>query len=88
MPLKSSTGEHSLDILNNVTTIPAFPLVWADENAELDEENAKMLKSDVILPMNLVDGFSYFMLAFGAILVIASWVMVLVCSSKHDNKYV
>ena len=88
MPLKSSTGEHSLEILNNVITIPAFPLVWADENAELDEENAKMLKSDVIMPMNLVDGFSYFMLVFGAILVIASWVMVLVCSTKHDNKYV
>ena len=88
MPLKSSTGEHSLYILNNVATIPAFPLVWADENAELDEENADMLKSDVIMPMNLVDGFSYFMLAVGAILVIASWAMVLVCSSKHDNKYV
>ena len=88
MPLKRSTGDLSLDILNKVTTIPAFPLVWADENAELDEENADMLKSDVILPMNLVDGFSYFMLAFGAILVVASWVLVLVCSTKHDNKYV
>ena len=88
MPLKRSTGDLSLDILNNVATIPAFPLVWADENAELDEENADMLKSDVILPMNLVDGFSYFMLAFGAILIIVSWVMVLVCSTKHDNKYV
>ena len=88
MPLKRSTGDLSLIILNDVTTIPAFPLVWADENAELDEENAKMLKNDVIMPMTLVDGFSYFMLAFGAILVIASWVMVLVCSTKHDNKYV
>ena len=88
MPLKRSTGDLSLSILNDVTTIPAFPLVWADENAELDEENADMLKSDVIMPMNLVDGFSYFMLASGAILVIASWVMVLVCSTKHDNKYV
>ena len=88
MPLKRSTGDLSLSILNDVTTIPAFPLVWADENAELDEENADMLKSDVIMPMNLVDGFSYFMLAVGAILVITSWVMVLVCSTKHDNKYV
>ena len=88
MPLKRSTGDLSLSILNNVMTIPAFPLVWADENAELDEENADMLKSDVIMPMNLVDGFSYFMLAVGAILVITSWVMVLVCSTKHDNKYV
>ena len=88
MPLKRSTGDLSLSILNNVATIPAFPLVWADENAELDEENADMLKSDVIMPMNLVDGFSYFMLAFGAILVIASWVMVLVCSTTNDNKYV
>ena len=88
MPLKRSTGDLSLSILNDVTTIPAFPLVWADENAELDEENADMLKSDVIMPMNLVDGFSYFMLAFGAILVIASWIMVLVCSTKNDNKYV
>ena len=78
MPLKKTTSDrHNIDILNNVRDVPAFPLIWADETAEIDEENSDMLKDDVVLPINLVDGFSYFMLVLGCILVAVSWLMAL-----------
>ena len=89
MPLKKSTeGDvHALDILNKVKNIPAFPLLWADENAELDEENADMLKSEIVTPIKLVDGFSYFMLVFGWGLVVVSWAMVLLCRPNDGSYY-
>ena len=89
MPLKKSTeGDvHALDILNKVQNIPAFPLLWADENAELDEENADMLKSEIVTPIKLVDGFSYFMLVFGMVLVVVSWAMVLLCRPNDGSYY-
>ena len=78
MPLKKTTSDnHNIKILNKVRDVPAFPLIWADENAEIDEENSDMLKNDVVKPINLVDGFSYFMLVLGCVLVAVSWPMAL-----------
>ena len=90
MPLKNSmnvTDSLKLKILANTLDIPAFPLLWADENAELDEENADLLKSKVVKPIKLVDGFSYFGLALGCILVTVFWVMVFLCKPRDGNYY-
>lgn len=86
MPLKSTKSDkHNIDILNKVRNVPAFPMIWADENAELDKENADMLKNDVMKPIKLVDGFSYFMLVLGCVLVAISWVMALFCKPRFTN---
>ena len=84
MPLTHSSPDdeaHTLDILRNVRDVPAFPVVWADENAQIDEPNAKKLKTEAIMPIRLVDGFSYLMLICGCILIVFS-VGMLFCRSK------
>ena len=85
MPLKSSRSvqdpKHRLKILEEVTDIPAFPVVWADENAEIDEPNAKKLKNEALMPIKLVDGFSYLMLICGCILTVIS-VTMMFCKTK------
>ena len=84
MPLTRSNpndAAHTLDILRNVKDVPAFPVVWADENAQIDEPNAKKLKTEAIMPIRLVDGFSYLMLICGCILIVFS-VGMLFCRSK------
>ena len=73
MPLEKSNPDdkmHTLKILENVNSVPAFPVVWADENAQIDEPNAKKLKTEAIMPIKLVDGFSYLMLICGCILIV------------------
>ena len=90
MPLEQSNPEdpkHTLEMLRNVNSIPAFPVVWADENAQIDEPNAKKLKTEAIMPIKLVDGFSYLMLICGCILILFS-VGMLFNKSKPHNKYV
>ena len=89
MPLEKSNPDdkmHTLKILENVNNVPAFPVVWADENAQIDEPNAKKLKTEAIMPIKLVDGFSYLMLICGCILMIFS-VGMLFNKSKPTNKY-
>ena len=87
MPLTSSDASDpkTLEILHNVKDVPAFPVVWADENAQIDEPNAKKLKTEAITPIKLVDGFSYLMLICGCILIALSWFMVL-CCKQNDGK--
>ena len=69
MPNRNSKNDkRPLKILNDVLNIPAFPILWADENAELDEENADIIKGKVVKPIRLVDGFSYFGLIIGCLL--------------------
>ena len=87
MPNRNSKNDKQpLKILNDVLNIPAFPILWADENAELDEENADIIKGKVVKPIRLVDGFSYFGLIIGCILVAVSWAMVLlrITRLRHD----
>ena len=57
MPLKNSKmddGSASIKILNNVRNIPAFPLIWTDENAEYMKniENADILKRKAVTTIN------------------------------------
>ena len=91
MPLEKSNPddqilEHNLKILENVNSVPAFPVVWADENAQIDEPNANKLKTEAIMPIKLVNGFSYLMLICGCILIVFS-VGMLFNKSKPTNKY-
>ena len=50
-----------MDLLKNVQD-RLFPVVWADETAELDKENEELFKATVIFAENLVLGIS---IAFG-----------------------
>ena len=54
MPLTKVPG---LELMENVPEL-IFPILWADETAELDDENADKFKSLVLTPTKVVDGIS------------------------------
>ena len=78
MPLKKIADDPILILSKLVGDFPAFPILWADENAELDEENADDLKRQFIKPIKLVDGFSIALgIVVGSILIISAWALAL-----------
>ena len=83
MPMKKM-DKGTIDILSQlIGDFPAFPIIWADENAELDEENADELKGQIIKPIKLVDGFSIALgIVIGSILIVSAWAIVLFCIQK------
>ena len=52
MPL---TKIAELNIVSKVREM-IFPIMWADETAQLDAENADKFKSMVLMPTKIVDG--------------------------------
>jgi hypothetical protein len=49
-----------------------FPMLWAGESAELDEENEKMFKEMLIATENIVEGISFGLgIALGVLIFIA-----------------
>ena len=78
MPLKKITGDPIFILSQLVGDFPAFPILWADENAELDEENADDLKRQIIKPIKLVDGFSIALgIVVGSILIVSAWALAM-----------
>ena len=78
MPLKKITGDPIHILSQLVGDFPAFPILWADENAELDEENADDLKRQIIKPIKLVDGFSIALgIVVGSILIVSAWALAM-----------
>ena len=74
MPLAKVPG---LALLENVPEL-IFPILWADETAELDEENADKFKSLVLTPTKVVDGVSIGLgMVVGSILFVLGAFMVL-----------
>ena len=58
-----------LSLTSNLPTVDVFPVLWADEGADLDEENEKKFKDAVIKPTSIVNGLSIGLgIVFGAIL--------------------
>ena len=49
--------EH-LELTENLPKIDVFPVLWADEGADLDETNEKKFKDSVIKPSQIVNGLS------------------------------
>ena len=49
--------EH-LELTANLPKIDVFPVLWADEGADLDETNEKKFKDSVIKPSQIVNGLS------------------------------
>ena len=47
-----------LDLTSNLPEVDVFPVLWADEGADLDETNADKFKDAVLKPSQLVNGLS------------------------------
>ena len=48
----------AISTLANITSV-TFPLLWTDETATIDDENAELIKSLMVTPLWLLDIFVY-----------------------------
>ena len=78
MPLKKIAADPIFILSQLMGDFPAFPILWADENVELDEKNADDLKRQVMKPIKLVDGFSIALgIVVGSILILSAWALAM-----------
>ena len=69
--------EH-FDITKNLPIVELFPVLWADEGADLDPENEQKFKDMILKPINIVNGTSIGLgVVFGAVLVFISCIMAI-----------
>jgi len=61
------TGVPTIKFLENIKKIPAFPVVWLDEGAEVDQENIDKIKSMVTTPLLIIDVGKFTLLGLGGI---------------------
>jgi len=59
-----------------------FPVVWVDEGADLDDENADKLKSMLVTPFLAVNIGSGFIIAIGGILIILAAGLAFFCKGR------
>ena len=52
------TAYPDFDITSKLPKVELFPVMWADEGADLDEENEIKFKDALIVPRNIVSGLS------------------------------
>ena len=65
-------------IFSAISNFTAFPVLWADECAMIDEDNVNKFKDEVQTPVKLVDGLSIGLgLVCGGVFVLVSWLMVI-----------
>jgi lysosome membrane protein 2 len=77
MPIVA-TGRGEIVFLQDITHVPAFPILWLDEGADIDQANIDKIKSMVTTPLLLLDIAKYGMIGLGAaLLVLGSLVMCL-----------
>lgn len=58
-----------LDITKDLPKVELFPVLWADEGADLDQESEDKFKSMILTPINVVNGLSIGMgVVLGALL--------------------
>ena len=82
MPL---TRIEKLDLVANVPTL-VFPVLWADETAELDSTTAEDFKSMVLMPQKIVDGVAIGLgIVLGAVLFVAG--LFLTCVKENKRVY-
>ena len=86
MPL--SQMEDFKIFMNLGQNFTAFPVLWANENAMIDDVNADKFKSQVSKPIALVNGLSYgFGIALGAVFIVISWVLIFFCVKTNRNEW-
>ena len=49
---------EGFDLTKNLPQVDLFPVLWADEGADLDEENEVKFKDAIENPINIVSGLS------------------------------
>jgi len=69
------TGRDEIVFLKDIKFMPAFPVVWLDEGADIDQENIDKIKKLVTTPLLLLDIAKYGMIALGGFLTFLGAVM-------------
>ena len=72
-----------ISFMKNLPRVDLFPILWADEGADLDEDNANKLKDALQKPINIVNGSTIAAMVLGGILIIIG--LVVPCTIKGSQ---
>ena len=67
-------SKEVIDILNDVQYFRLFPIVWLDECAEVDEENAEKIKKMILTPLTVAEVVQWLFVTSGATGLVAAFV--------------
>ena len=70
--------------MKNLPRVDLFPILWADEGADLDEDNANKLIDALQKPINIVNGSTIAAMVLGGLLIIIG--IVLPCFVKKTQE--
>merc|ERR1711973_709137 len=59
------TNRDQIVFLKDIPAIPAFPVVWLDEGADIDQENIDKIKSMVTTPLKILDVTKWVLIGLG-----------------------
>jgi len=64
---KFATAKKNMTILENIKTIPAFPVLWLDEGADVDQdpEMVKKLKKELVTPLAALNVSKWVLIGVG-----------------------
>eukprot|EP00088_Acartia_fossae_P047622 TRINITY_DN5167_c0_g1_i1.p1 TRINITY_DN5167_c0_g1~~TRINITY_DN5167_c0_g1_i1.p1 ORF type:complete len:546 (+),score=146.03 TRINITY_DN5167_c0_g1_i1:28-1665(+) len=64
------TGKDEIVFLKSIKQLAAFPVLWLDEGADIDQANIDKIKSMVTIPLLALDIAKYVMIGLGCLLVV------------------
>ena len=62
--------------LKDMVNDTIFPILWVDENAEIDDHGANKFKKEVLQPIEITKGVKYGLIALGAFIILIVLVIV------------
>ncbi|KAM9467758.1 platelet glycoprotein 4 [Clarias gariepinus] len=76
-----------IKILNKVKEMTIFPIVWLDENAELDDETALRLKKELFSRMDTLKTVQISLISIGAVMFVLSLIGVCVVNCQDRKSF-
>jgi len=76
--------KNKIDVLTNIATVPAFPVLWIDEGADIDQdpEMVKKLKNQLVTPLRVLNIGQWIAIGVGAALLVVGGAMTFVKSCR------
>jgi len=64
------TNRDEIPFLKDITHVPAFPVLWLDEGADIDQNNIDKVKGMVTIPLLALDIVKYGMIGVGGVIML------------------
>ncbi|XP_062863349.1 platelet glycoprotein 4 [Trichomycterus rosablanca] len=79
---------EKIKILENVTDLTIFPILWLNETAALDDETAAMFKAELLSRIDTLEALQISFITLGALLSLSCLISICVVKSRSSKSYI